>query len=275
MRSRIKLFFILAACVVLLLGCTPNSNQWKNLADSAIELYGPATYVSHFSGNNSMSLTLKDETHGFTYSVLSTAPEEGIITFSDYENQLLQGFINEQADEIESFKSFFFADIIWNYPVDSNGVVARLELKRDLFLPYAFKFTSRMKAYDERDILHDARIEVTYQGKVLGTYYFGCNEVILPDNSDVIWYQNTLFMVLAYNEYRAIDSVDELVFTGKEYLSEEQLHELADFTPVYRVTDTPETLKHIPVFHYSFGDSKYVIANIIDANTMALLIFCE
>lgn len=273
MSNRYKLFFILSACILLLTGCQPISTSWKTLAKAAIAYYGPATLVEHSEEKQTTVVTLKDDTYGFTYTVRSETPKDGTWTSSDYESLYLQYAIETEAESLNRLKETYFTDINWILPINPSGALATVSLKRDTFINFYRELISVLKPYNERDFYHNAYIEFVYENRFLGSYYFGCDELIAPDDLTVTWYRNALFMELAYNQKLPIENEQELVLTGKEYLSEEELHEQAVFAAVYRITDTPEALQHIPVFHFSWNGTGYVIANIIDAKGPTLLIY--
>lgn len=256
----------------LLCGCSLHIPPKKAAIAYTTALYGDATCTAFKEDGDRLLLTMHDKEYDFTYHVTLNSGADALLE-SDFSAAYITFLANDYAPELDQLKRDYAAAIEWTEAPSQEGTLAKLTLSHDVHTACASVLGSIIQRFDTRQYFRFAQIPVYCGDELLGSYYLSCGEYIARDDSLIAFYQKTIYQRLAYGEPAvAITSPEELAFLRKDLLSEEELHEMTEFTAVYRESDTAERLKQIEVYRFQYRNSCYVIANLlVEPNNAALL----
>lgn len=282
MKKRLFLFLLLLSAI-LLGGCGMNRAKEKMLAKKlkalAIERYGDAEFVSYSTQKDApFTVTLRDSSYQFEYTVTATDRDNPAIDDSTFFANYGRNFLamNDAAlrDALKTSSGIYYTaeDMSANGP---DGCFMTVQVGNELYLDRALAIIPIIRQYDTRDFFSDYCItfnapDADGEMRCFGRYFLGAGEFVKADDSELLWMRKALFLRLTTGDNpEAISSEDALLFLKKQYLTEDELHALADFEPM----NPSRPGEKYAVFTFSCNDRIYLCSKLLIApNNAPLLI---
>lgn len=274
-KSRVLCATILVSIICMTItGCGKVADK-DDLLSYASEKYGKCSVIDEETSDKECTIVLEDEEYGFEY-LLSSSMDKIMIdgadfgstptVKSDFTENYLQYFTENFDQQIRAVENNYDCVIEINKYYDAEldeDILLYLSADTGNYKDALNLLCAYIKDYDTRRFLKNGVLYIKQNDECIGKYFL--KDEIYKDiaECDIEWALSRAFEIMKNNQDVDIDKADELTFLYSEVLDVNDIYGIQNETLAYRMDDTPESLKSTTVWHYSYQDEEWIIADCI------------